>query len=176
MPATLTHLIPASELAQGQAGAIRNQVIEKMVAMASKEGNLAIDKLIVRDIRPAGDLDYGTEDWFENTGATTGTYETMTTGTSADGRWIGIYGIKDDSDTAGSCSMIKFNIGGADRVIWSLQSLNEDDGFVGISPAGVVIPQRTPYTISRYVIRASRAAHLVLKGVVVEARGLVVSP
>ena len=175
MPA-YTQLIPSSELSAGQAAAIRNEVINKLVQLAVSQLNVTADKLVVRDIRPATDLDFGTEDWYETTGTTTGAFETMTTGTMGDERFVGIYGVKDDPDAFGSVSQIRFNIGGGDRAFWTLQSLNEEDGFVGLSPAGVLISQNTPYTIARYVVRASRAAHLVLKGVVVEPRGRTVSP
>jgi len=170
-----TQLIPFAELAPGQAGAIRNEVIRSLIQQAISALKLAPGKLVVRDIRPAGDLDFGTEDWGETTGATTGAYETMSTGTMASDRFVGIYGIKDNSETP-SVSALRFTIGGGERVIWVLQDLNEEQGKVGFCPTAVIIPPVTTYTISRYVISATSTSVLVLKGVVVEPRGKVISP
>ena len=176
LTAALMQLVPISELAPGQTGAIRTQLISRMCAEACSKLNMTQDKLVVRDIRPNGDLDYTYEDWWETTGAADDVYETMSTGTMGDQRWVGIYGIKDDSEMGMSCTAIKFNVGGADRVIWTLQALNEEDGMVGICPSGIIIPQNAPYTISRYVRSRNAATHLVLKGFVVEPRGRVLSP
>ena len=170
-----TQLIPASELAEGQAAAIRNEVIRNVLRTAVAQLKLPEDKLVVRDIRPLADLDYTYEDWRETTGAAANTYETMSTGTLADQRWIAIYGVKMDADSP-SCSMLKFNVGGGDRAIWQLQALGAKDDYVGISPNAVVIPPNAPYTISRYVRSISQTANIVLKGVVVEPRGKVISP
>jgi len=135
----LTQLIPFAELALGQAGAIRNEIIRRLVQQATIELKLAPSKLVVRDIRPAGDLDFSTEDWGEITGSTSGTYETMTSGTMGDNRYIGIFGVKDNSESP-SVSQLRFNIGGGERAIWNIQAVNEDDGKVAISPTGIVIP------------------------------------
>ena len=182
MGATFSQLIPYSELAPGQAGAIRNELIKKMVAEAVARLKMSEDRLIVRDIRAKDDLtvyskgaDAGIEDWCGVTDATANVYETMATGTMADQRWVGFYGVKCDED-AFACTAIKFNVGGSDRVIWQLQGLNEDDGFVGYCPSGVVIPPDAPYTIERFIRSKSSSVKLVLKGIVVEPRGKVVSP
>jgi len=176
MPYALSQiqLIPSGELSIGEVSAIRNKIIDGVVALACKELSMTPDKMVVRDIRALLDLDYTYEDWRETTGAATG-WETMSTGTMGDNRWIALYGVKDDGNNL-SCTSLKFNVGGADRVIWHLQHLNEEDGRVGICPGGLVIPQRVPYTISRYVRSVNATSNLVLKGVVVEKRGLVLSP
>ena len=173
--ASETQLVPLSELAAGEVASIRNKIKDALVAKIAKELNKSPVDIVVRDIRAKGDLDYTYEDWFETTGATADTYETMSTGTMADQRWVALYGVKDDAENQ-SCTQIKFNIGGGDRAIWHLQHLSEQDSMIGICPSGVVIPQNSPYTISRYVRSASARTHLVLKGFVVEPRGKVVSP
>ena len=170
-----TQLIPASELAAGQAAFIRNEVIKKVVAMAVAKLNQLDKDIVVRDIRPKADLDYTYEDWGESTGSTANDYETMSTGTMGDQRWMAIYGVKVDPDSL-SCSMLKFNVGGGDKVIWQLQSLGARDDYVGLTPFGIIIPPNTPYTISRYVRSVSAIANIMLKGVVIEPRGKVVSP
>ena len=175
MGASQIQLIPKSELAPGQAAAIRNEIIKSVLEKAAFELKLGVDKLVVRDIRPKSDLDYTYEDWRETTGATADAYETMTTGTMTDQRWVVVFGVKDDPDNR-SCSAIKINVGGADLAIWTLQQLSEEDECIGISPGGVVIPPNAPYTISRYVRSASSTSNLVLKGAVIEPRGKVVSP
>ena len=182
MGATKSQLIPFSELAPGEAGSIRNELIKAMVVEAVARTKLPEDRLIVRDIRAKEDLviysagaDADIEDWAGVTGATANAYETMATGTMGDQRWLGIYGVKGDVE-ANACTALKFNVGGADRVIWQLQGLNEDDGFVGFCPTGIIIPQNTIYTISRFVRDATSPVKLVLKGIVVEPRGILVSP
>ena len=169
-----TQLIPASELAEGQAGAIRNEIIRRVVAMATASLNKPEKDIVVRDIRPLADLDYTYEDWRETTGASVG-YEDMCNSTMADGRWVVIFGVKVDPDSF-SCSMLRISVGGAERAIWQLQALGARDDYVGLSPYGVVIPPNAPYIISRYVRSVSKTANIVLKGIVVESRGKVVSP
>lgn len=172
--ATFTQLIPVSELAPGEASSIRNQFIKKLVEIAASEMKKQLSDIVVRDLRPKSDLDYTYEQWTESTGATGDAYETMSTGTNGADMWIGIFGVKVEENCP--VTMLKFNIGNGERAIWELESLKAEDDFVGFSPAGVVISPNSPYTISRYV-RTINAAHtIVLKGVVVEARGKVISP
>ena len=170
-----TQLVPLGELASGQAGAIRNEIIRSMVVTAMQQLRVSEDKIVVRDIRAKDDLDYTYEDWRETTGSTANAYETMSTGTMAADRWVGIFGVKLDGDDL-SVTALKFNIAGADRAIWQLQALSAKDDFVGFSPSAVIIGPNAPYTISRFVRSVSATALVVLKGVVVERRGLVVSP
>lgn len=175
MPGTsYIQLIPFSELSPGQAGKIRNDMIAYLVARAVRELRVGADKLIVRDIRAKDDLNFTYEDWTETTGSTDDTYETMDTGTVGDRRYIGIFGVKMEPDEP--CTAIKFNVGGADRVIWQLQALRTQDDMVGFCPSGIVMPQNMPYTISRYVRNISTQTKLVLKGLVIEPRGMVMSP
>ena len=180
--ASQVQLIPLSELALGQAGVIRNDVIRRTLLLAMTETKLAEAQLIVRDIRAKDDLalyskgsDADVEDWGCVTGTTADAYETMSTGTNVDQRWIALYGVKADG-VANACSALKFEIGGGLRAIWQLQSLRPEDDMVGLCPSGLIIPPNAPYTISRYVRQASASAFIVLKGVVVEPRGLVLSP
>lgn len=170
-----TQLIPFSELSLGQSANIRNNIIQRLISQASKTLSVNPDKLVVRDIRPEGDFGYALEDWTEITGGTADQYETMTTGSMGDERWTGIYGVMADVDNF-ACTAIKFNVGGGDRAIWQLQCLKPDDDMVGLCPSGVIIPQNTIYTISRYVRSINSTTRLVLKGVIIEPRGLLISP
>ena len=172
--AALIELVPKDELSPGGAATIRTQVANALIAQAANELRIPAERLVVRDIRPLGDLDYTYETWRERTGSTVEAYETMTTGTMADQRYVAIYGVKDDSPGRGCVSLIRLNIGGGDRAIWNLENLNGDG--VGYSPSAVVIPPNAPYTISRWVVIAAQLAHIILKGVVVEPRGKLVSP
>lgn len=174
--ASLTQLIPLNEMAPGAAGTIRNQVIEALLAQAENELRIPRARLVVRDIRPRADLDYTPESWAEVTGSTIAAYETMSTGTMADQRYVAIFGVRDDSPMK-AVSLIRFNIGGSDRAIWNLEYLGEEDeSKVGFSPSAIVITPNAPYTLSRWVLYASVGAHIILKGVVVEPRGKVISP
>ena len=180
--ATLSQLVPFSELSPGQAGSIRNEIIKKVVAEAVARTKLAETQIVVRDIRAKDDLTLysggsaaGLEDWGALTDATANVYGTMATGIMADQRWMAFYGVKADKD-AFACTAIRFTVGGSERVIWQLQALAEEDGFVGYCPAGVIIPPNTPYTIERFNREVTSSVKLVLKGVVVEPRGKVLSP
>ena len=175
MGTTYVNLIPASELSPGQAAKIKNDAINYLVDLVAKELSLPPGNLVVRDIRPASDLDYSYEDWYEKTGATVHTWEAMSSGTMGDQRWAVIFGIKDDIECL-SCPSVKFKIGGGERSIIHLQALNEKDDMVGFFQGLLVIPQNVPYTISRYVGIINSASHIVLKGVIVEPRGKVISP
>ncbi len=170
----MSQLVPSSELAPGEISSIRNEFIRKLAQIASAATGLPPNKLVVRDIRPKADLDYTYEDWKETCGATVSAYESMTTGTNGKDMWIGLFGVRIEAGCP--ISMLKFNVGSGDRAVWQLQSLRSQDDYVGFSPAGVVIPPSAPYTISRYVIQASQPAIIVLKGVVVERYGKVISP
>jgi len=170
----LVQLIPFSELSLGQAAKIRNDAIQTVVSMAVQETKRPIRDLVVRDIRAKSDLDYTYEDWAESTGSSANVYETMTTGTMADERYVVFWGIKVDSGCP--VTAIRFNIGGGDKAIWQLQSLREEDDFVGFCPSPIVIPQNVKYTIERFVRSTSSIARIVLKGAVIEPRGKVISP
>ena len=179
--ATQAQLIPFSELAPGQAAKIKSDFVTNLVNRVANELTKSPADLVVRDIRVASDIALysagvaiAVEDWACVTGATANAYETMASGTMGDTRWVGIYGVHTNDGC--SCTALKFNTGGGDRVIWQLQALREDDDYTGLSMAGVVIPQNTPYTISRWVRVTAGSAFIVLKGVVVEPRGLVISP
>lgn len=171
-----TQLIPIGHLSPGQAGSIRNEIVKQVVAEVGRQLNLEASRLVVRDIRPSGDLSYTYEDWQETSGTSEDAYETMDTGTVADGRWIAIYGVKIDPPSAGTCTKLKFSVGGSDKVIWMLQHLREEDGYEGICNSAIIMPQNTIYTFSRYVREASAPATIILLGVVIEPRGKVVSP
>ena len=171
--AALVMLIPRDELAPGGAATIRTQVVEAILNQAANELRIPKERLVARDIDPDTDLDYGSSQWRELTSATVGAYETMSTGTMADQRYVALYGVKDSSPVR-CVSLLRLDIGGAYRAIWNLQNL-DDDG-IGFSPSAVVIPPNAPFTISRYVIVGNVAAEILLKGVVIEPRGKTVSP
>jgi len=175
MAVSQTQLVPASELAPGQIGAIRNQVIKNVLGFASSKLSIPADRFVIRGIIPSTDLDFTNNDWTETSGTTTNAYETITTGEMGDQRWVAIYGLKDKSPYP-HATHIKFNIGGADRAIWCLEELLESDDFVGICPSGIIIPENDPYTLSRYITMASVSTQLVFKGVVIEPRGRLISP
>lgn len=172
-------LIPIAELATGQAAAIRNGAISAVLQRAVPVLRVSQDKIIVRDIQPysGGDLDFTYRTWYETTGASANVYETMTSGTISDRRFIGIYGIKDSAEYA-SVSKIRIKVGNSIKAIWQLEGLYSLNGGprIGFSPSVVLIPPNTPYTIERFVLDASAPTQIVLKGFVVEAYGKVLSP
>lgn len=100
-----THLIPIQELTPGAVGAIRNQVIADLVRLVSSETSMPEDKLVVRDIRPFGDLQMyaaGTtaatvDEWlYDATTTTANAYTTVTgTATMGDQRYVALFGVRD---------------------------------------------------------------------------------
>ena len=105
MGAIETQLIPISELTPGAVGAIRNQVINGLVARASQELSMALEKLVVRDVRPFSDLSMyaaGTtiatiDEWLYDATSTTANAFTSVTGdaTMGDQRYVAIFGVRD---------------------------------------------------------------------------------
>jgi hypothetical protein len=105
------NLIPIQELTAGMVGAIRNQVIDQVVAQASAELSMPADKLIVRDIRPVNDIGMysaGTtaatvERWvYDATTVTAGAFTTITGNRSmGDQRYVAIFGIRDQRFSEG---------------------------------------------------------------------------
>ena len=173
----LMQLIPFSELGVDQAATIRNAIIDNVVKLAMVQLGLPASKLVVRDIRALEDLSFPTESFAVNTGSTGNAYETYISGTMAADRWVAIYGVHTSAENQ-SCSAIKFNVGGGDRAIWQLEALKSavTDDYTGFAPSAVIIPSNAPFTISRYVKQVSSACQIVLKGIVVETRGKVISP
>lgn len=170
-------LIPQAELATGQAAAIRNGAIAAVIAKASFEMKVSPDKLVVRDLQPKEDLDYSYATWSEKTGSSTAAYETMSSGTMADKRYVGIYGVKDSSE-AFNVSLLRIKIANSVKAIWHLENLYSIAGEArnGFSPSVVVIPRNAPYVIDRYVNVANAQASIVLKAFVVEQVGKLLSP
>jgi len=171
-------LIPQAELSTGQAAAIRNGAVERVVSDTSRILRVPKEKLIVRDLRPKEDLDYTYASWAEISSATTAAYETMTSGTMGDQRFVGIYGVMDNSETI-AASKLRIKVGNSIKTIWVLEnlySLSDGGPRIGFAPSVVIVPQNTPYTIQRYVTQGSLPANIVLKGFVVEPFGRVLSP
>ena len=215
--ATLATLIPIQELTPGMVGKIRNDVIQGVVALASKELSIPPTNLVVRDVRPFNDLGMyagGTtaaaiDEWLYDATTTTANAFTSVSGakTMGDQKFVALFGIRDlrrgvgvhstgmgadwESTAAASdawhpyplagavVSLVKINVGGADKVIWDLTSMEAyQDMNVGFTQAPVLIPQNVSYNLYYYfkTTAAGLRAWLQLIGVVVEPRGLTISP
>ncbi len=217
MPVNTTQLIPLDELTPGAVGAIRNTVIEAIVAKASKELNIPSEQLVVRDVRPATDLqlyaagttDSTVDEWGYDATTTSASAFTPVNGSKTMGnqRYVALFGVRDlrkgigvhttamslfeattlmgDATSASvpivpgqMVSLIKINVGGADKVIWDLTGMEAYDNPVAFTPSAVIIPQNSTFNIYYYfkTTCAGIRAYLQLVGVVVEPRGKVVSP
>jgi len=208
MKASQVYLIPVDEMTPGMIANIRNDVIDQVVKLASKELAMPESQLVVRDIQAYTDLgwDYssdsaGTVEGWEHspTSATCGWYTATGAGTMTDQRYVAIFGVRDIRAGLGSTklasentgfslqtnpfSFIKFNVGGADKAIWDLESLWSTDAMAGFSPAAIVIPQNDSFNIWTYTQPVQSKAtgkiasgFLQLIGVTVEPRGKIVSP
>ena len=197
-------LTAIQEMAPGQVSSIRNSVMDAVVAKASSELSLPENKLLVRDIRPYSDLAWGTNAAFwasthtltvdvwgtieSGTAAiadgTGGAYrETITSGTTmGDNRYIALYGVRDmrvslPAIVAQDISLIKFEVGAADRTIWDLTKCEAyTNAIAGITTAAIVIPPLSPYQISCYLMTGGVNAYIQLIGFVVEPVGLLLTP
>lgn len=189
-------LIPAAELAPGALGAIRLQVTKALLEAASKELQLPQNDLVVRDIRPQADLDWGshanfvtglitTELWTCTTdGALTGFQEIIVSGSDvmADQRFMAIYGIADSrysqNTIAAPCvSLFKIVVGNSVKAIWDTQPLNAyRKNAVGVSPSAIIIPQNTQFQLYGYITATSVVCNIHVLGLVCEPRGKVLSP
>jgi len=202
MPATECQLIPLDEMAPGSVGAIRNSVIDSVVKLASSELKMTPEQLIVRDVNPVRDLimystgttTATTEDWVYTMAATAGYISVTGTQNMADNRYVALYGLRNLRAGQGthatstvafapvviapSISLVRITVGGADKVIWSLDStipyrMHE----VGFSPTAVIIPQNASFNIAFYhKVAQAQIMQIQLVGIVVEPRGKVISP
>ena len=213
----LTQLTPIQELTPGMVGAIRNEAINFVVARAMKELGMARDRIVVRDIRPVADLGMYRNDssaetverWQYGASAAASGFVAVspTTGQMGDNKFVCIFGIRDlggrlGADTGGATatgpysaapnpshiSFVKFNIGGADKVVWDVQGVRAYDVMVAFSSSPILIPQNTGFVIYYYLksllgcgavtgaLVADCEQYLQLLGVTVEPRGLTISP
>lgn len=210
MAMPITTLIPIPELTPGAVGSIRNQVINAVVKTAATELGLPQDKLVVRDVRPVGDLqmyaggttDATVEDWiYDSSTITASAYNTVTGDkTMGDNRFVALFGVRDLRGTltihatgaggtsnyyemfsmASVVSQIKVAVGGSDKVIWDIESIQPyKNQMVGFTNSPVIIPQNTLFNIKYYYNGAQcpgSRVNLQLIGVTVEPRGKVIAP
>jgi len=196
-------LTPTQELLPAQVSAIRNATIDAVVRKASRELGLPVDRLVVRDIRAYDDLGFGRNTDYSATAIISniwGSYQSSTTTysvsgtvgdyrdaipdstTMADNRFVGIYGVRDSRVSraaikAQEVSLIKFNIGAADRAVWDLSECEAYKNHIaGVTPSPIVIPPLAPYQISPYLIGGAVELGVQLMGFVVEPAGLTITP
>lgn len=204
MAAAMTELRPYRELTPGFINHIHEDVRRALLAIVAKELNLNEDQLLTRNVRPVLDLkmystgttDATVEDWVFTTAATTTTGFVTVTGdkTMTDNRFVALYGIRDARLPIGtiataapaalvagpsSVSLVRINVGGADRVIWDtkvVQGYGQDQS--AFAQAAVIIPQNASFNISYYKSQAtaSMLIWLQLVGIVCEPRGKTFSP
>ena len=218
MPATMTMLTPIQELTPGMVGKIRNDVINAVVAEASKTLNLPPERLVVRDVRPKADLTlYGAgatvltvDEWEYDATTTTANAFTTVSGaqTMGDQKFVALFGVRDlrrgvgthstamgvdfestDADAVAMIgpvpdpgymvTLIKVSVGGADKVIWDLSGMESyTDNLIAFTQAPILIPQNVSYNIYYYfkTTLGGIKVWLQLIGVVVEPRGVTISP
>lgn len=199
------YLTPVSELAPGAIAAIRNEIIDILMARASRELNKPLEQLLSRDLRPLDDIGWAThadigitalteDEWIftSDDSANYGAFTKMISTTYdelAKDRYVAIYGVKDmrmslASPIAQALSMLKINVGGNDKVIWDLQSMQAYPNALSAvcPPPGVIIPPSTAFQIYGYGGLSDDggstdiASYIVLEGIVVEPKGKVLSP
>ena len=100
----------------------------------------------------------------------------------ADQKFVGIYGIRDGRfsmvTVEDQCSSLwKFDVGHSTKAIWDLSKCYAYRSMIaGVCPSAVIIPQNTYYQIYGYLLTASDNSRVMLEGVVVEPRGVTISP
>jgi len=187
-------LIPAAELKPGAIGAIRTQVTKALLAQASRELSMLETELIVRDIRPQADLDWGsntnfanaevtTEIWTITTSSNTAYQDVITSASTAmaDQRFVAIFGLRcaryTENTVALPCvSLVRIQVGNSIKAIWDLEQLYAyREAVVGVCNSAVVIPQNAQFQISAYNNDPGVQCDLQLEGIIVEPRGKVLS-
>ena len=201
-----TQLIPVAELAPGAVAAIRNNIIEQVVAIAASELGRPVTDLVVRDLRPYTDLKWATNTDAVQAALTTDTWicqsddaknynafcnaisDSSSANVMADSRWVAIYGIKDlrmclATAIARALTFLRINVGGNDRVIWDLSVIQSyPEAMAAICPSAVLIPQNVEYMIDFYGGLSNDGSstdvnsYIMVEGVVVEPKGKVLSP
>ena len=203
--ASKSFLIPVRELLPSEITRIRNEAIDAVVGMASRELKRPAGEFVVRDIRPYSDLDWCTdatafsaaltvESWcptLDQTDCLEAYHGVISSAnqTMEDSRWLCITGVKDfrlNEATAvlQAINFLKIEVGGNDRVIWDLQGMECYPNLkAAISPSPVIIPQNTAWNINIYMAGADEddtecdvLMYLVMDGFVVEPRGKTISP
>lgn len=159
------HLIPPERIADLRDGFIQ-LTIEKAV-----EGTEGKKKLDVRDLMPS-DIGLTNEVWYERTGATKNTWENSAIASKkiADGRWICIWGVTDNSEVP-SVSALRFDAGGSKVALWHLDKLNGLQHKAAIAMSPVIVSEGISLTIEHYVKVAASQTELVYDGCVVEISG-----
>ena len=192
-------LTPVEELPPGSLGAIRRQVTESLISLASTQLKIGSDSLVARDIRPYDDLAWCTHANFVTSALTTNIWNAQTDGaltgyqemivttgtpsnTMADQRFVAIYGVRDmrtcfATKVTQAISLLKVDVGNSTKAIWDTTKLAAyKQNPVGVCSSAVIIPQNTVYQIYGYIITVSTVCWVSLEGVVVEPRGKVISP
>ncbi len=153
---------------------------QDLIDMAKKELGLSEDDLVVRQLRPEDVIVSGTPQWSKTTNATggwatagTGWVNLTNTFSMADNRFVGIYGI---SDRSTNITQLRIDRSGSRTRHWHIQELipNCENNIMFVDDP-VIIPQNELLTIQGYSL-ASATEYLRLIGLVVERKGLLVSP
>jgi len=159
------HLMPEQRIADLRDGYI------KLVVETALAGTKARKLLDVRDLLPS-DIGLTNEVWYERTGSSKNTWENsaIASKTIADGRWICIWGVTDNSEVP-SVSALRFDVGGSKVALWHLDKLNGLEHKAAIALSPVIVSEGISLTIEHYVKVASSQTELIYDGCVVEVSG-----
>jgi len=149
-----------------------NQTVRKLKEKAMKELGLSESEIVVRPWRPE-DLGSTKTDWSVSTTADTWTQVTNTT--IADNRFVGITGFY-NGEGAGEITQVKITRAGSDTRYWNVIPIRNFQNKTGYADDPVTIDQNTNVTISVNCSTASTITDFDFIGVVVEKRGLLISP
>lgn len=153
---------------------------QDLMNLAKKELGLSEEELVIRDLRPEDIIISGTPQWSKTANATGGWatggagWKNLTnTFIVADNRFIGIYGV---SDRSTNVTQLKIERSGSVTRYWHIQELvpNSENNVMFVDDP-VIIPQNNLLTIKGYSL-ASATEYIRLLGLVVERKGLLVSP
>jgi len=159
------HLLPPEKIDDWRNGFIQ------LAIEAAAEGTKGEKRLDVRDLMPS-DIGLTNEVWYERTGATKNTWENSAIATKkiADGRWICIWGVTDNSEVP-SVSALRFDAGGSKVAMWHLDKLNGLQHKAAIAMSPVIVSEGISLTIEHYIKVASSQTELIYDGCVVEVTG-----
>lgn len=153
---------------------------QDLITMAKKQLGLSDDELVIRQLRPEDIIISGTPQWSKTANATGGWatggagWKNLTnTFSVADNRFVGIYGV---SDRSTNVTQLKIERSGSVARYWHIQELipNSENNAMFVDDP-IIIPQNNLLSIKGYAL-ASATEYIRLIGLVVERKGLLVSP
>lgn len=149
------------------------QMVRELKERAMTELSLSEDEIVVRPLRPE-DLGFSAPVWEVAMSANAWT-NIVSTYQVADNRFIGINGVY-NNEGAGELVALEINRAGTDARKWNIIPIRSWRNRTGYADDPVTVDQNITVTIKGYATTASTITDWALIGVVVEKKGMTISP